>query len=617
MSCIPAAFDSFRCAYDGATDSVDDVDVDPHGGRIYAACSNGDVCIWDIRTQSLVAKMRHPCRVNAVRCFPLFNSAASFAMSPPPAWAASPAGAAASGEDSSAPYSELVGNHDIRWVLSASEDGVVSVWCPMTYRMQSATRLGSASITALTLIPETPSSSTSEGATLGIKNSAGLPRCQSTLGVVDYSVSLCCAVSLRDVFLLRATMASSQLAPLRVLKQGCRITALAYVAPSASLSSPLLVLGQEEGTLSTWDCSTWLYRDTMLYPGGEADVVADARDDPTSVHEPVYQLGRVSGTFLYNRRRCNASSDEDACEEEADVAATVNPSSYIREMPAWISADALGILESHCGALSPDAKKAFVEQQQGRDGMGSLTTPSKLTYDARRVTCLAASPNSMDRSSNSYLYSGHATGEVLLWGSVRQLPFLLLLKKILLFRPGVWVWNLCSVATLHTNVSQLHEKGRKAKAPPRWLSQLEKKKGQKAAKLKAGMPHPSNPMTLAGLPSQPQTTHVSPLELIVWSDGGVVEYVSTRKRHVLHRPGPGFVSAAACVWSGAAIAEPVVPQSPSDVNDDATASPTSKSGHPRLFSAHQYLVMGGFDGRVERYDITEALGLVESSGKLL
>ncbi|CAJ1993144.1 WD domain G-beta repeat [Leishmania donovani] len=634
MSCVASAFDSFRCAYRGVNDSVNDVDVDPSGGCLYAACSSGDVCVWNIQTQKLRVRLRHPQWVNAVRCFPMCNSAASSATSLQPPPAANPAAAAAGRADCDALNADLVVSHDIRWVLTGTEDGVIAVWCPVTYRMQSICRPGRAAITALQLIPETSPCAAEKANASKMEHCTTGARFRRASTKVNDGPAICCAASLRDVYVLRVTTASSELALLYAFQHQGLITALTYVAPSMSLSTPLLVVGQEEGTLCVWNCATWAYHDTMPYPTGEADVTADARDDPTSVHEPVYRLGRVFKTFLYNRRRCNPLSDQAAVEEEAAAAAPVDSPDYIGVVPASVSAEAIDVLERKCGILPYSAKQAFVEQQQQQQEPDDTRFPAALRvwrYDKRRVTCLAASPNPTSSNPNSYLYSGHATGEVLLWGSVRQeMPLLLLLKKIILFKPGVWVWNLCAVATLHTSASQPFEQRRGAKAAAKLLSRLEKNKANEGARRKAATPTPTR-HARAGAPSPLETTHVSPLELIVWSDGGAVEYVSTRKRHVLHRQGPGFVCAAACAWSGPTItplpaAEPVntFDNGRAGAATSSTEAASKRSGgaargsrSASAFSARQYLVMAGFDGRLERYDVTEVLELVKSSGKLV
>ncbi|KAI5689393.1 hypothetical protein MNV84_07546 [Leishmania braziliensis] len=630
MSSVTSAFDSFRCTYHGANDSVNDIDVDPNGGRLYAACSSGDVCVWDIQTQELKARLCHPQRVNAVRCFPLCNSAASCAtpLQPPPAEIPV---VVSDREDRDALNRDSVAHYDIRWVLTGSEDGVVVVWCPVTYRMQNMCRPCSAAITALQLIPEPSSRAASKEGASEMEHRTSDPRHRRRYIEVDDGPAICCAASLRNVCILRVTTASSELVLLRAFQHHALITALTYVAPSMSLSTPLLVVGQEEGTLCVWNCAAWTYHDTMPYPTGEVDVAADARDDPTSVHEPLFQHGRVSKTFLYNCRRCNPSSDQAPLAEEAPATASVNPSDYIREMPASLSAEAMSVLESNCGTLPHSAKQAFLEQQQqDQGGLRFPAAPRDWRYDSRRVTCLTASRSSTHGSRNSYLYSGHAAGEVLLWGSVRrELTLLLLLKKIVLFSPSVWVWHLCAVPTLHISMPQSSEQKLGLKAGAKASLRPVNSRMISGTKSKSTMPLSSTRCARAGVASPLSTTHVSPLELIVWSDSGAVEYVSTRMGHVLHRQGPGFVSAAACVWGSPTIAPPPAPGPVSTLGSDyaaaATSStkPTSKrsggavgGGHASSLSAHQYLVMAGFDGRVERYDATEVLELVKSSGKL-
>ncbi|KAK7201273.1 WD domain, G-beta repeat [Novymonas esmeraldas] len=591
MGGTSAAFDFLRCPYRGASDSVNDVDVDPHGGCVYAACSSGDVYVWDIQEQKLNARLCHPQWVNAVRCFPLCNSAASCAAAaPPPPPVVDPSAEPGDG-DRDALFADIVVHHTIRWVLTGSEDGVIAVWCPITYRMQTMSRPGGAAITALQLIPEDVSAASSDEEPSLAELRSGRGRYRRTSGELDDGPAICCAASLYDLYVFRVTPASSQLRLLRNVRHHGLITAMTYVAPSTSLATPLLVVGQDEGTLCVWDCSAWVYHDAMPYPTGEADVAADARTCPTTVHEPVYQLGRLAKTFRYNLRRCNPPNDPALLEEEEAAVPTATPSDYLRQMPASVSAAAMDVLDRSSVALPTVARNAWRSPRQATE---HDDTPQTWQYDARRVTCLAASRSSASSGSpHSYLYSGHATGEVLLWGSVRQeVPLLLLLKKIILFRPGTWVWGMCAVATLRTSLPAHAENRAGGRGAAMATARLAKSKSRRGvARAIAAAALASSPPPRAGAATSLTTTHVSPLELIMWSDGGAVEYVSTRKHHVVHRPGPGFVSSAACAWCGPAMAPP--------------------------FATRLFLIMVGFDGRVERFDVSEVLELVKGSGKVL
>lgn len=637
MNNIPYAFEGFRCAYRGAKESVNDIDVDPHGGCLYAACSSGDVCVWDVDSQKMRARLRHSQWVNAVRCFPLCNSAASGAVAAPaptqlpqPPPESTTAAASPTGTNTAQLCADIVIHHDIRWALAGCEDGVVAVWCPVTYRMQSTCKLGDIAITALQLLPD--------------------PEPGSTSGLDD-GPAICCAASLRDVYVLRVSVTSSELQLLRALKHQTDVTAFTYVAPSASQLAPQLVVGQEEGTLCVWNCQTWTYADSMPYPANELDVAADACRSPTLMHEPVYELGRLQKTFRYNRRRCNCASDQAAIDEEeaAAVAAAAKGGAataleYNREVAAGVTVGALDLVELHCGAAAHGLRQAWLQQHQ--NGGGAVARPEAWRYDARRVTCLAASVSFVGgASAHSYLYSGHATGEVLLWGSLRQdVPLLLLLKKLILFKPGTWVWHLCAVPTLQTSFAQAppsQNAAAGARGGGRGIGKSPKSRLGRAGKGAAAAAADSgSPLSVyspgRGPGSSQATTHVSPLDLIVWSDAGSVEYVSARKRTVLHRAGPGFVSSAACSWTGPTIVASSPAQSSlASPSTRGTASPASAASpaasspaqSPRLrgaarkapqhvFSAHQYLMMAGFDGRIERYDVTQVLGLVKSSGKV-
>ncbi|KPA86375.1 hypothetical protein ABB37_00565 [Leptomonas pyrrhocoris] len=623
MCSIPRAFDCLRCAYHGATDSINDVDVDPHGGRAYAASCNGDVLVWDVATQQLQAQLRHSQWVNAVRCFPLANSAASSSSWP----SSSSTGASAAKVPSSSPvkfttagtsdsaaldarYADVCTQSEIRWVLTGCEDGVVVVWSPMTYRTQSFCRPTASAITAMQLLPfPAKPAISSEGSPQAVGDARASGKQESSR--VD-DAALLCAASLRHVHVLKVTAATPELVLLHSLQHTVLITAVMPVFTSAALPTPLLAVGQEDGTLCLWNCADWLYHDSLPYPAGESDVDADARLAPATVHEPQLEHGAVLGTFAYNQRRCNSYQAGDP-EAERVAAPRVQEQAFQREMPGAISTDAAALVEHRCGLLPSDLQHVLhlAGPHESVDGCDAIPFPTEFRYDARRITCLA-SGTGCSRGSHTHLYSGHATGEVLLWGCLKKdVPFLLL-KKILLFKPGAWVWRMCAMKPLVTSLRVNSETAAAAEGGKK--DQLKSKvlrgKAALAAKSNASPSSPSK----GGLNS----LYFSPLELIVWSDGGSVEYVSTHKNKLTHREGPGFMASAATCWIGDVFPDRGIKGAARPGDKTTAASPKNAAEVVPLSSlvAHQYTLVGNFEGRVERFDVSNMMGLAKSFGKV-
>lgn len=624
MCSIPESFDTYRNAYRGATDSLNDVDVDPRGGRVYAACSSGDVLVWDVATLHLTAQLRLSTWVNAVRCFPLANSAASFSSTSVPAGSSlmsptlhrpNPTSAAEGGDDRL--YGDLRIKSEIRWVLTGSEDGVVAVWSPMTFRTQSICKPSLSAITALQVLPR-PTGSTRDGLeTAGRSGTLRPEREMSSIAADD--AALLCAASLQHIHILRVTTASSELVLLRSLQHSVLITAIVPVCTTAALPVPLLAVGQEDGTLCLWDCMDWLYHDTLSYPTGEADVDEDAKASSV-IHEPQFEHGAVLSTFAYNKRRCNPAAEPP--EEEEEVVADETPFtptqeggwSYQREMDGAVSAEAAALVERRCGPLP--AELEYVRQLAGPggnlDGQEPVPLATTLHYDARRITCLASNRDAAT-GNQAQLFSGHATGEVLLWSCLRRgVPFVLL-KKILLFRPGAWVWRMCAVQPLVTSVRSGGTGGEGKPAAAGTKPKVLRGKAALAAKVMAASSSTTCPSPTANNVS---AVYASPLELMVWSDGGSVAYVSCQNKQVTHREGPGFMASAAACWVGEALpdalggAAGVRPSRGSAADAAGTASLPSGE-----LSSHLHVVMGNFEGRAERYDVSKVMGLVKTFGK--
>jgi WD40 repeat protein len=623
MPSFPRAFDTLRCTYGGATDSITDIDVDPHGGCAYAATCSGDVLVWDVATQLLKVQLRHSQWVNAVRCFPLANSAASVVSSTdascvgagstgvPLAAALHSTLTAASDPATGARVVKGCGQSEIRWVLTGSEDGVVAVWSPMTYRTQIVCQLCPSAITTLQLMPYGSKQAIyiKNSIQATVSSSGGLADNACTQDPIGRSdAALLCAASLHHIHILQVTSATPQLVLLRSLQHTTLITAVMPVCTSAALPTQLLAVGQEDGTLCLWNCTNWLYHDTLFYPAAESDLDEDARLSPDTVHEPLFERGAVLSTFAYNRRRCNPCSGGSSTAAKQLPTPQVSGQGYQRHMPGALTAAAAALVERRFGPL-PSTLPRGTAGQLGGDLSPLL---AELRYDARRITCLASTTDGCS-ASQTHLFSGHATGEVLLWGCLKNgVPFLLL-KKLLLFKPGAWVWRMCAVKPLVAAPCASEATTETSKASTsKSKSLLHGKAAVKAKANAAAVP------SMGGL----KTLYYSPLELVVWSDGGTVQYVSTHNQQLTHREGPGFMASAAACWIGETFAK--VSSGTGAVQNTRAASvvaPPRKAadavGAPPSLAAHQYVLMGNFEGRVERYDVSKVMGLVRSVGKAL
>lgn len=624
MCSIPGAFDSLRCAYRGATDSINDLDVDPYGGCAYAASCSGDVLVWDVVTLQLKAQLRHVQWVNAVRCFPLANSAAASSSlmsnaaavdvpslrayestsSPAAAAVVSPTTANSTTLDSFADVRSR--RPEIRWVITGCEDGMVCVWSPMTYRTQRTCQPTRNAITALHLVPYTKNHSKNSANTSPTADAAAQTRDADTPGLTDDAAFLC-AASLQHIYVMQVNSATPELVLLRSLQHTVLITAVTPVCTSASLSSPLLAVGQEDGTLCLWNCVGWFYEDTLPYPAGESDVDADARLSPGTLHEPQWEHGMVLGTFAYNQRRCNRATNGDVA---TAAAAFVNASAYQREMPGAVPADAATLVERLGSPLPPALQRVLQLAGPSRQNAGRqdpIPLATVLRYDARRVTCLTSNTSLSSGTPNTHLYTGHATGEVLMWGYLRQAVPLLLLKKIILFPPGTWVWHLCALRPLVTSTCTIAttKGGKAANAKPKVL----RGKAALNAKFNASAASPTGGLS---------TLYNSTLELIVWSDSGAVQYVSSHNKQLTHQEGPGFMASAATSWISEALTEEAHSTTASQDTKAAIASPKAvvDAAVSSSVVAHQYVLMGNFEGRVERYDISQLMRLVKSLGKV-
>lgn len=526
MSSVPSAFNHLRTSYNGAEDRISDVDVDIVRGRVYAASFSGEVLIWDLETQKLHVILRHPHWVNAVRCYP--RCSASQPMPTNTSVKASEADRARRNSTAA------------QWILTGCEDGVVSAWCPVTYRILQALRPGHGPIVHLHL--------------------------PASVAAKD----VCCAVSLSQIFIIK--LSAPQWTISNILKHPAACTA---VASLLSLSNAgVLLVGQEDGSIRVWNMEDWSYSYSLMYPSNERDIDEDAK--LPVVKMPTLSAAGVSGTFQYNLRRC--ADPKRLGFAGADLTEAAAAEMYRATMPGGLSKRAGEVARQHFGPL-PTAYWSNTPNEVSEEEKEEVL-PSLLEYDRRRVTCLSVSQ--YHEALTSRFFSGHATGEILLWAALRKEVPILLLKKIPLFPANTWVWHMCALdgkEVLHPSVSH------------RLSGEERRKTMRSSAKRRSSSKSNDN---LGSVTRQSTSFGGSSvfgqgrLEVLVWGDSGSVKYIGAKK-DILVLDGPGFLSTAACCWSS--------PTLPVAGNTSIEASGTS--------GGRAHVVMGNFEGRMEQFDITE------------
>eukprot|EP00796_Vickermania_ingenoplastis_P005357 gene5357-3853_t len=517
------ALEPFACVrlpYNGVKDTIRDIEVDLEMNRLYAACNAGGVFVWNLATHQPFALMKHDQWVNGVRCFP-------------------PKVDLAERSTTTSPTTQLV--------LTACENGVLSAWNPMTFLIQSRVRPGTGPLTKLLL--------------------ARVDR--HTKKVVTTSDYLCYVASMRHVYVIRVSP------EFEVLHDLVHAGFVLCMTPHHSPRTQSLVCGQDNGSISMWSLSSGKYECTLDYPPDSKDIIEDSKI--TSIHKPHLEDKGVTHTFVYNRQRSAMQKNPALQMNITDT--TEETAKYIRQMsleldPFYVSHpeqnEALNKSSKQWwqGLWPPgaDPHRASSPLQQEDDMM---------VYDLRRVTCVVATPR--DSTKTHRFYSGHGTGEVLIWeASFRRQP-VLLLKKVQVFTFGSWVWHM-----------QAMEIPRVEDPFERFSVDLDR------------------PVAL---------------QLCVWGDGGAVRYIQATGR-VTVTDGPGFLATSSCFWRGPQFdlrhaltifpvktgksAEPQENQNGAGVL--GTAAQRAAQQEEEELRVGYYMIMGSMEGRVELFDMT---GLVE------
>lgn len=588
-----APFSPFRLPFSGMRDTAKCIEVDLSMNRIYVASAATGVFVWNFCTRDPVGVMEHNEWVNSVRCFPPpYNSLSqedydemrSLVSSGLPGF--------------SSPYIQH-SKSGTRFVLTASEDGIISSWCPYTFIVKQRIRPGSGAVTALQLAP--------------VQNDE--KRFITADGFLLY------AASLRHVYVLR-------IAPeFQLLHDLVHEGQVLCMTPFNGAFSKCLLCGQDTGCIAVWHLSSGQYLSTVHYPADAPDIEKDSK--VAVIHSPelddIHNL--VRETFYFNHRRSKAQSDK-----RIFVQKEKNQKKYIRKMKLeldslYVESDEAKFTQVRKSMNEGEKKRSLstsstttvtttrrssqmgsirntsarhttatsreYQLDDGASGTGTRETPdstrksipankklnlsfsdtlSSSVFDLRRVTCLATGAE--DAKQSNRFYSGHGTGEVLIWeATFPDQPFLLL-KKIQVFEFGSWVWNM-----------QAMEVGKEEE--------------------------------VHNEPFQPYPSAVT-LQLCVWEDSGAVRYIQAID-HVVIIEGPGFLCTSSyfirtCKMNFRGEKERV-----RTIDLRCTLGATLSSSVVRQKSiirpAAYYLIMGSFEGRVEIFDISNLVAKLRRAGK--
>lgn len=611
---VPSAFDGLRLPYKGAPDTVKCIEVDVRANRVYAGCYSGGVFVWELKTHRPVAVLRHPQWVNVIKCYPpLDNSVTQDSklallrlrqrderLMGKEAAAKKHAGMQRFFERLAQESSVL--NSRTELLLTGSEDGVLSAWCPVTFRIREQYKPGHGPLTTMQF--------GSGPQAMMLANETG-------------SIPPLCYVAAMEWICVMRVFPTFQL--IQQFKHRTFITALECL-PSTRL--PTLLVGQEDGAIVCWSLDSWRHSGTLVYPSREEDIENDGRRAALVMPRLDVANCKVEDTFAYNKRRCenprhNGLSDNRPPQELEDlyrvtISTTVDP--YLKEQlrqPGHVSRVA--------------------------DLPDSVTLPY-LHYDRRRTTCLAS--GQITSVVSHRFFSGHATGEVLLWEASLTGYHFFLLKKVPVYT-GLrrWVWHM---NTLEFPISAILP----STTDPASRKQKVKTKGGGRG---SGGEASSKEDLLLPSPCTMQEKRAFFLVLMVISDTGNVQLLTFRRR-VVRQAGPGGLSTASFYWFGSHIEPPRQKdiEGRKEDEDDATGStsflsapaatsqtvasfdcpsattttleltasaaiPLSEhnrsprqqparhldnSGSDPLTAPHHYVMMGTFEGRIERHDVT-------------
>lgn len=571
-------FGPLRLSYFGMKDTAKCIEVDLRMNRVYVACAAAGVFVWNFFSRQPLALLEHNEWVNSVRCFPPPSNSLtqsdsdeifSVENSTPPNLSHL--------DSSSVPLQSAV-----KYVLTASEDGILSAWCPHTFLIKERVRAGSGALTALHIAP--------------VENN------DKHFATADGF--LCYAASLRHVYVLRVTPVFQLLNDL--VHEG-KVLCLTHF--SGSFSSNLLC-GQDNGCIGVWHLSSGEYLSTIPYPADADDIEKDSKC--ADIHRPVLddEENLVTKTFNFNCCRSRAYRDGKKFmqlegEEQKyvqTISSSLDPFYIQRVVDDPTSPNSLGKRRNTEGSACTDSRSSldassrstsesdltensfsssisdkYVHKESSRRRKSAslhenyvtsqFGTRKNLTFDLRRVTCLTTTPT--DAKQSNRFYSGHGTGEVLIWeSSFRDQPFMLL-KKIQVFEFGSWVWT---------------------------MQGLEVEKEEES---------PIEPFV-----AFPKSVI---LQLCVWADSGAVRYIQAVDR-VIVTLGPGFISTCSYFIRTSKLNLRGEKEKVRTIDLRRSVNATASSSIARQKPASYYVLMGSFEGRVEIFDITQLLSKLRREG---
>lgn len=531
-------FSVFRKSFLGMDGTAKCVEVDLEWDRVYVGCTKGGVYVWNLTSFQPISLLKHPHWVNAVRCFP---PASNVDISRSYAEAEKSKKCQESVTSSS---NNIVFSTKTTYVLTACENGVLSAWTPSNYVVKSRIRPGSGPLTDIHIV------SASEECELSGSNGdvQNLYRCA------------CYIVSMRHIYIVKISYEGCMHLERNLVHEG---TILCVTSLHTSQMTALLC-GQDNGSISVWCLASGSCDDTLDYPPDSPELDEDTLS--SSIHSPEWNddEGIVTNTFEFNRYRSEVGK------KGARVILKDHPLEalkYIYRMPSQLDAmytKPVSTEEEFCAALSQPIKlpakwnsllppNYLPMVPQGNEG-------EPLVFDLRRVTSLVA-PRELSPVSlcPTRFYSGHGTGEVIIWDAVFA-PFIVLLKKVQVLPFGSWVWHMQG---LEVEVELSEEES-------------------------LGLQHTSS--SLLGEREEPHRT-CTVLQLCVWGDNGAVRYMEASKETLAILDGPGFLSSSSFFWKKVSHFSFQVKEEPVEA-----AKMVKKK-------EHYFIIMGNFEGRVELFDL--------------
>lgn len=565
-------------SYSGMKDTAKCIEVDLRMNRVYVACAAAGVFVWKFFSRQPLALLEHKEWVNSVRCFPPSSNSLTQSESDEMFSVENSTSPCPSPPDSSS----FPLQSSPKYVLTASEDGIITAWCPHTFLIKERVRPGSGALTALHLAP--------------VEND------DKHFATADGF--LCYAASLRHVYVLRVTPVFQLLHDL--VHEG-KVLCLTHFDGSFSCT---LLCGQDNGCITVWHLSSGKYLTTIHYPSDAEDIEKDSKC--ADIHRPVLdgEENLVTETFNFNCCRSRAFRDgkqfmQSEREEEKyvqTISSSLDPFYLDRAVGECTSTNYLCKRRNTESSACTDSRnsreassRSTSESDWLEDSFSSIVSDKYMhkvscrrrkstslhenhvasqveihessTFDLRRVTCLTTTPT--DAKQSNRFYSGHGTGEVLIWeSSFPNQPFLLL-KKVQVFEFGSWVWNM---------------------------------QGLEVAKDEEGFGEPFVAFPKSVI-----------LQLCVWADSGAVRYIQAVDR-VIVTEGPGFLSTCSYFIRTSKLKIRGEKEKVRTIDLRRSLSETLSSSIARQKPASYYVVMGSFQGRVEIFDISQLVAKLRREG---